>query len=116
MNLIGYTATLELQTQEFSLGKAFEPATKVTTEYSDRTLDTIFTIYDKDNKQLAVFTQAVMQNKGAVSDEELKAFFDSGYTQQQALETVLGVALATLCNYANNLAQTSINPELEPYA
>ncbi|CAM5184673.1 carboxymuconolactone decarboxylase family protein [Oligella ureolytica] len=71
---------------------------------------------DEKFNALAVFTQAVMQNKGAVSDEELKAFFDSGYTQQQALETVLGVALATLCNYANNLAQTSINPELEPYA
>ncbi|MDO5666465.1 MAG: carboxymuconolactone decarboxylase family protein [Alcaligenaceae bacterium] len=65
---------------------------------------------------LAVFTQGVMQHKGAVSDEALKAFFDSGYDEQQALEVVLGVALATLCNYSNNLAQTSINPELEPYA
>lgn len=65
---------------------------------------------------LAVFTQAVMQNKGAVSDEELKAFFASGYDEQQALEAVLGVALATLCNYANNLSKTPINPELEPYA
>lgn len=65
---------------------------------------------------LAVFTQAVMREKGAVSDEELKAFFDAGYGEQQSLEVVLGVALATLCNYANNLAKTSINPELEPYA
>ncbi len=71
---------------------------------------------DEKFNALAVFTQAVMANKGAVSDEELKVFFDAGYTEQQALETVLGVALATLCNYANNLSKTPINPELEPYA
>lgn len=65
---------------------------------------------------LAVFTQAVIQHKGAISDDALKAFFDSGYGEQHALEVVLGVALATLCNYANNLARTPINPELEPFA
>lgn len=65
---------------------------------------------------LAQFTIAVMQNKGAVSDAELQAFFDAGYTQQQSVEVVLGVALATLCNYTNNLAKTDINPELQDYA
>ncbi|HGG7656182.1 TPA: hypothetical protein ACJJCI_001362 [Neisseria meningitidis] len=53
---------------------------------------------------------------GAVSDDELKAFFDAGYNQQQAVEVVMGVALATLCNYVNNLGQTEINPELQAYA
>lgn len=65
---------------------------------------------------LAAFTQAVMANKGAVSDAELQAFFDAGYNQQQAVEVVLGVALATLCNYTNNLAKTDINPELKDFA
>ena len=65
---------------------------------------------------LAVFTLAVMENRGQVSDEELQAFFDAGYEQQAALEVVLGVSLATLCNYANNLAKTPINAELQPFA
>lgn len=65
---------------------------------------------------LALFTLAVIENKGQVSDEDLQAFFAAGYTQQAALEVVLGVSLATLCNYANNLAQTPINPELQPFA
>lgn len=65
---------------------------------------------------LATFTVAVMANKGAVSDAELQAFFDAGYTQQQSVEVVLGVALATLCNYTNNLAKTDINPELIDFA
>lgn len=67
-------------------------------------------------RQLAAFTLSVMQHKGNVPDEELAAFLAVGYTRQQALEVVLGVALATLCNYANNLARTPINPELQAYA
>ena len=43
-------------------------------------------------------------------------FLEAGYTQQNALDVVLGVSLASLCNYANNLANTPINPELQPYA
>ncbi|WP_027009162.1 carboxymuconolactone decarboxylase family protein [Conchiformibius kuhniae] len=65
---------------------------------------------------LAEFTVAVIADKGAVSDAALQAFFDAGYSQQQAVEVVLGVALATLCNYTNNLAQTEINPELQAFA
>lgn len=65
---------------------------------------------------LAAFTLAVMANKGAVSDTELHTFFAAGYTQQQAVEVVLGIALATLCNYTNNLAQSDINPELQAFA
>ena len=65
---------------------------------------------------LSDFTQAVMAKKGAVSDAELQAFLNAGYNQQQAVEVVMGVALATLCNYTNNLAQTEINPERQAYA
>jgi uncharacterized peroxidase-related enzyme len=65
---------------------------------------------------LALFTVAVMENKGQVSDSELNDFLTAGYTQANALEVVLGVSLATLCNYANNLAKTPINEELQAYA
>ena len=73
-------------------------------------------IADAKLNALSDFTQQVMAQKGNVSDEELKAFFDAGYNQQQAVEVVLGVALATLCNYTNNLARTEINPELQAFA
>lgn len=67
-------------------------------------------------QQLARFTLSVLQHKGNVPDADLADFFTAGYTQRQALEVVLGVALATLCNYANNLARTPINDELRAYA
>lgn len=65
---------------------------------------------------LASFTREVIHHRGQVSDAALQAFLAAGFSQGQALEVVLGVSLATLCNYANNLAQTPINPELQPYA
>ena len=65
---------------------------------------------------LAKFTIAVINTKGRVGDEALADFLEAGYTHENALDVVLGVSLATLCNYANNLANTPINPELQPYA
>ena len=65
---------------------------------------------------LQTFTLAIINKRGKVSDDELQAFYAAGYGEQQVLEVILGVALATLCNYANNLAQTEINPELQPFA
>lgn len=70
---------------------------------------------DPKLKALALFTLAVINNKGQVSNQELEQFKAAGYGDQAALEVVLGVSLATLCNYANNLAQTPINPELKEY-
>lgn len=64
---------------------------------------------------LAAFVRAVIVSRGAVADGELTDFIRAGFTQAQALEVVLGISLATLCNFANNLAQNTINPELQPY-
>lgn len=64
---------------------------------------------------LAVFTRAVIARRGAVSGAELDAFLSAGYGEQQVLEVILGVSLATLCNFSNSLAQTELNPELAAY-
>ena len=58
------------------------------------------------------FTEAVIARRGAVDDETLSAFRRAGFNEQQTLDVVLGVSLATLCNFANNLARSTINPEL----
>lgn len=71
---------------------------------------------DKKLNTLAQFTLAVMHNKGHVSDADLSEFFAAGYNDQQAVEVILGISLASLCNYTNNLAKTLINPELQAYA
>lgn len=62
-----------------------------------------------------VFAEAVIAARGAVDDATLAAFRDAGFPEQQALEVVLGISLATLCNFANTLAQSPVNPELQRY-
>ena len=75
------------------------------------------TIEDNAKYQaLAQFTMQLIDQRGKVSDEELAVIKAAGYSEQNILDVVLGVALATLCNYANNVAQNDINPELQAYA
>lgn len=64
---------------------------------------------------VARFTEAVIASRGAVSDAELSTFKDEGFDDQAALEVVLGVSLATLCNFANNLGQPELNPQRAAY-
>jgi AhpD family alkylhydroperoxidase len=61
------------------------------------------------------FAEAVIATRGAVSDEALADFRAWDFSEQQALEVVLGISLATLCNFANSLAQSPVNPQLQPY-
>lgn len=71
---------------------------------------------DKKLDTLARFTLAVILQKAKLTEAQLKAFFDAGYTQENAIDVILGVSLATLCNYVNNIAETPINPELQAFA
>ncbi len=64
---------------------------------------------------LQVFATAVIAQRGAVDDATLAAFHAAGFDEAQALEVVLGVSLATLCNFANNLGRSPINPQLQDY-
>jgi len=64
---------------------------------------------------LVAFTRAVIASRGNVGDGELRAFLDTGFSEAQALEVLLGVSLATLCNFANNLARVPINPQLAAF-
>jgi uncharacterized peroxidase-related enzyme len=65
---------------------------------------------------VADFTRAVIRSRGAVDDTELAAFKAAGFDDANALEVVLGVSLATLCNFANNLGKPDLNPQLQAYA
>ena len=65
---------------------------------------------------VAGFAQAVIARRGAVSDADYQAFVNAGFNEQQAVEVILGISLATLCNFTNSLAGTAINKELQPFA
>ena len=60
------------------------------------------TLPDARLQALAAFTEAVINTRGRVSDAELQALREVGYTDGNALEVIVGVGLATICNFGNN--------------
>lgn len=55
------------------------------------------------------FVRQVMERRGHVSDAELRAVRDAGYSDAQVIEIVQHVALNTWTNYINSVAQTAID-------
>jgi uncharacterized peroxidase-related enzyme len=55
------------------------------------------------------FAARVAQARGHVADADVVAVKSAGYTDAQVVEIVLHVALNTLTNYVNEVAQTSID-------
>lgn len=63
---------------------------------------------------LARFTRALVAERGRVAGEELERFLAAGFDRAQALEAIVGVALKTLSNYANHLADTPLDLRFSP--
>ncbi len=65
---------------------------------------------------LRAFTLAVVRDRGWVGEEALGAFLDAGFTKEQVLEVVTGVAQKTISNYVNHLAATPLDENFAPFA
>lgn len=62
-----------------------------------------------------VFSKKILDNKGAVSQEDLSAIRGAGYNNAQILEILAQVSLSIFTNYVNIVADTDIDfPKLEP--
>jgi len=46
----------------------------------------------------------------------LQAFIDAGYSEQQALQVVLAIAVKTISNYTNHLCDTPVDAAFASYA
>ncbi len=67
-------------------------------------------LQDQKLNALVAFTRAVVRERGwVVGSQELKDFYAAGYTQQNALEVLLGIAMKTLSNYTNHLTDTPLD-------
>ncbi|MCF8481361.1 MAG: carboxymuconolactone decarboxylase family protein [Rhodospirillum sp.] len=65
---------------------------------------------------LRTFTLRVVRGRGDVTDAEVEAFLEAGFTNRQILEVVLGVAQKVMSNYTNHLAQTPIDKMMQGFA
>lgn len=57
-------------------------------------------------------TLLIVRNKGRVSNEQLKAFYEVGYGERQVLEIILGLSQKIISNYTNAIANTPLD---EPF-
>lgn len=90
-------------------------AMKVSEEVSDALRDET-PLSDTKLEALRDFTLLMVRNDGNVSDVEIQAFLDAGYSHQNMLEVVLGLAQKTISNYVNHLARTPPDKQYEKYA
>ncbi|MER6599757.1 carboxymuconolactone decarboxylase family protein [Streptomyces parvus] len=62
------------------------------------------------------FTLAVLASAGDVDDGDLRDFLAYGYTEQNALEVVLGIGAYTLSTLANRLTGAPVDDQLAAFA
>ncbi|MDJ0570726.1 MAG: carboxymuconolactone decarboxylase family protein [Pleurocapsa sp. MO_192.B19] len=60
------------------------------------------------------FTQKMVQKRGWVEDSEIEAFMAAGYSKQQVLEVILGIAVKVMHNYTNHIAKTPLDRQFKP--
>lgn len=72
-------------------------------------------INDKKINELVQFTKEVVAERGFVGKETIKRFLGVGYNEQHVLEVLLCVAMKTLSNYTNHIAETPVDQPFLDY-
>ena len=65
---------------------------------------------------LAEFAVALVRERGKVAEEQVDAFFAAGFTKEQVLDVLGGIAAKTYINYLNQLAELPLNDFMEEFA
>jgi len=66
-------------------------------------------IADSKLEALRQFTTKVVDQRGVLSEADTDEFIAAGYNKQHILEVVLGVAMKTISNYTNHIADTELD-------
>ncbi|RQS25362.1 carboxymuconolactone decarboxylase family protein [Burkholderia sp. Bp8992] len=74
------------------------------------------TIDDPKLGALAAFVKEMVQTRGNPSEAALQTFAGAGYSEQQALQIVLAIAVKTISNYTNHLFETAVDAPFASYA
>jgi hypothetical protein len=55
------------------------------------------------------------RNNGLPDETAIDDFLNAGYSQQQALEVILGLAVKLMSNYTNSIAKTPLDRAMLSY-
>lgn len=65
---------------------------------------------------LRSFALLIVRDRGHVSEPDLQAFLDAGYTRRNVLEVVLAYSQKIMSNYTNHLAKTPLDKPFQKFA
>jgi uncharacterized peroxidase-related enzyme len=60
---------------------------------------------------LATFVRRLIRSKGHVTDADLNQFTAAGYTREQGLGVLIGIAMKTIGNFANHFMKTPVDQQ-----
>lgn len=65
---------------------------------------------------LHLTTQALVRNRGHLTDAEKSNFFEVGFENRHLLEIILGMSQKLMSNYINHLAETPVDAPFQQFA
>lgn len=65
---------------------------------------------------LRTMTLTMVRNRGHVTQDDLDAFYASGYGERQVLEIILGLSQKIISNYTNHIANTPVDAPFKKFA
>lgn len=71
-------------------------------------------VSDKKLNALVNYVQETVKKRGNQNDSVVETFLDAGFSKRQALEVNLIIALKTISNYTNHLADTPVDEAFKP--
>ena len=108
-------AVAEINGSTYSLSAQYEAGKRLGLTDQEMQLARNATATDPKAQTMLRFTQAVVLQRGEISDEDFHALVKAGFTNEEIVEIVANIALNIFSNYFNNVAQTEVDfPVLKP--
>src|SRR5436190_6991217 len=110
-------AVAEINGSSYSLSAHYDAGKNLGLTHQEMQLARNATAADPKAETMLRFTQAVVLQRGEISDDDFQALRKAGFTDAQIVEIVANIALNIFSNYFNSVAKTEVDfPLLQPGA
>src|SRR6266481_9692618 len=108
-------AVAEINGSSYSLSAHYDAGKSLGLTHHQMQLARSATAADPKAETMLRFTQAVVLQRGEISDDDFQALRKVGFTDAQIVEIVANIALNIFSNYFNSVAKTEVDfPLLQP--
>jgi len=108
-------AVAEINGSSYSLSAHYDAGKSLGLTPQEMQLARNATAADPKAETMLRFTQAVVLQRGEISDDDFQALRKAGFTDAQIVEIVANIALNIFTNYFNSVAKTEVDfPLLQP--